>query len=384
MKRKTASIYVRLFSVGTSASLILSGCFGDSKTPPAGGTTLPLTSVSTFHNDLARSGQNLGETTLTRSNVNASSFGKINALPVDDQIFAQPLVAAGVNGKNLVIVATEGDSVYAYDEEAITSANPTTNTVWERHFLQDSCPSGATCAYLTDVDTQAPNIEPHVGITATPVIDKAAGIIYLTSVARETTGSTVAYNWYLHALSLSTGQEQPGSPVAINGALPYPGQPTGVIVQPADLNPTDNKIHFDPKTQLSRAGLVLSNGVIYVAFTSWNDIEPDHGWVFGYTNSGGQLTQLNSFITTPATGNGTIWMAGGAPAVDDDGNMFFATGNGDPNLFDSVKTNGKITSLASDVTPDFSDSVLKLTVGGTSASGLSLADYFTPSNWAAP
>jgi hypothetical protein len=174
--------------------------------------------------------------------------------------------------------------------------------------------------------------------------------------------------WKLHALSLTNGQEQSNSPVIIKATAAVgptlPGAPS-----PTDFagNVQNGVIPFQAQYQLSRAGLVLSNGVVYIAFTSWDDLEPDHGWMLGY--DGTKLNQVSSFITTPSSGCGTFWMSGGAPAVDESGNLYAATGNGDQAF------------LGTSSVPDLADSVLKLSLGGST--GLQLADYFTPYNWQA-
>jgi hypothetical protein len=370
--KKNFNVCARVSVMGMSA-LVAFGCT-TKPTATSGGTASGVTSVTTFHNDPARTGQNLNESILTRTNVNSTSFGKIAAIPLDGQVYAQPLVASGIqmNGttKNLVFVATEHDSVYAFDEEAVTAGGgASTAPLWQRSFLGDSeftCPA-SPCVTLTSQDTLAPNIYPEIGITATPVIDTNAGLIYVVAVDKE--NGTIAIR--LHALSLVDGSEQ-GSTL-IQAAMPAGPAIPGVTKAAAGINSTDNMIHFQAQFQLARAGLVLANGNVYIAFSTWNDLEPDHGWLLGYStqldsNTGKlSLALASTYMSTPSTGNGSFWMSGGAPAVDDSGNLFAATGNGD------------YTYLSSATSPDLSDSVLKMSPGG--ASGMELSDYFTPYNW---
>ena len=291
----------------------------------------------------------MNETLLNRTSVNPVNFGKVGALPVDGLVYAQPLVLTGVQTpsggtRDLVFVATENDSVFAFDINTLS-----TTPVWQRTFLGDAlspCPS-APCTTPTVLDVGAPNVTPQVGITATPVIDATHGVIYVTAMTKE----NGAFYWRMHALNVATGAEMAGSPVLIDAA--YPGKGNGVSA--------DGLIHFDAVRQLSRAGLVLSNGTVFVAFTSFNNQEPTHGWLYAYNAT--SLANVGVWMTTPNSGDGTIWQSGGAPAVDSTGSLYFATGNGDP-AYNSGPA-------------DLADSIMRVTLG---AQGLSLADYFTPYN----
>ena len=304
--------------------------------------------VLTQHNDLARDGANLNETILTRSNVNASTFGKIGALPVDGVVYAQPLYVPNVNISgtvhNIVYVATENDSVYAYDADTLS-----TTPLWQRVLTGDSlwtCPF-PPCSVPTAVQMGFPNISPIVGITATPVIDQANGVIYVTAFTLENT----FFRWRLHALSLATGAEMPGSPVTIDGD--YPGTGEGAN--------NDGLIYFNTSHHLSRSGLVLNNGLVYIAFSSMDDQTPTHGWLFAFDAA--TLLPVSTYMTSPNTGEDNIWMAGTAMAVDSNGSMYFSTSNGDP--------------AYNAVAGDLATSVVKLAFG---QDGFQLQDYFTPYN----
>jgi len=307
------------------------------------------TNVTTFHNDLARTGQNLTETILNRTNVNSADFGKIASLPVDGQVYTEPLVMTNIGGTstpNLVFVATEHDSVYAFNTDTLSQT-----PVWHRSFLGDAhypCPH-SPCTTPTSDDVGAPNISPEIGITSTPVIDPTTGTIYVVAMTKE----NGYFYWKLHALSITDGSEKLGSPIIITGTASGTGAG-------ADAN---HLIHFHASKQLSRSGLVLNQGAVMFGFSSFDDQEDAHGWMFAYNKS--TLAQTAAWMTTPNSGLGTIWMAGGAPAVDSAGSLYFACGNGDPGAVTTTDAN------------DYGDAVLKLNY---SANIFNLGDWFMPFN----
>ncbi len=314
-----------------------------------GGPTVTVAGITTFHGDAARTGLNASEGTLTPANVNSSQFGKLFSLPVDGQVYAQPLYMAGVKiaggTHNVVFVATEHDSVYAFDAD--TAGPP----LWHVSFINPA--AGITPAPACQVQARVLQIVPEVGITSTPVIDPSSGAIY---VLAETTESGVP-TFRLHALDVTTGAERGGSPVVIQGSVagvsPFQNNGSGQVV-------------FSPSTdanQIQRPALLLANGNVYLAFASHADINPYHGWVFAYNAS--TLAQTAVFNTTPngtgsEQGKGGIWMSGAGPAADAAGNVYVAVGNG--------------TFSANSGGVDFGDSLLKLS--GT----LSVTDWFTPFN----
>jgi hypothetical protein len=255
-------------------------------------TVALATDVVTYHDDIARTGQNLQETILTLSNVNSSGFGKLATLPVDGVIDAEPLYLAGVAipGKgthNVVYVVTENDSVYAF------GAN--------RHRLLWR--SSVLGAGETPSDTlNCGQINPTIGITATPVIDRQAGThgtMYLAAMSKK--GSS--YFQRIHALDVATGMEQPGWPITVEAKYPGTGD-----------NSQNGYVYFDPKQYAERQGLLLLNGVIYTAWTSHCDTRPYTGWVIAYNQTNGaQTTVLN---LTPNGKEGAIWQAGAGMASD--------------------------------------------------------------------
>ena len=292
-------------------------------------------SVTMHHNDVGRTGQNLNETTLNTSNVNVSQFGKLFACQVDGYIYAQPLYVAQVTISsalhNVVYVATENNSVYAFDADHGAQ-------LWHVN-LGTPVPS-------TDISSTYKDLTPVIGITGTPVIDPVSSTIYLVAKTKNTSNNT--YHQNLHALDITSGAEKPGSPVEITASAPGSGSGS-----------SGGTIAFQPLYQLNRPGLLLLNGVVYIAFGSHGDIGPYHGWVLGYNAS--TLAQLAVFNTTPNGSEAAIWQ-GGQGLVADADNIYFMTGNG---TFDA-NTGGT----------DYGDSVVKL----SASTGLSVRDYFTPDN----
>lgn len=296
--------------------------------------------VLTYHNDNARTGQNLNETVLALTNVNATQFGKLFSLPVDGCVYAQPLYVSSVtipsNGvHNIVYVTTEHDSVYAFDAD--TAGAP----LWKASFLSKH-PSVKSVA---SSEAHCSDLIPEIGITGTPVIDPTTGTLYLVASTRDGTN----YFQRLHALDITTGQEKFGGPVVITASLAGTGDGS-----------VGGTVSFDALLGNQRPGLLLLNGVVYIAWASHCDLGLYHGWILGYGAT--NLQQVAVFNTTPNGAQGGIWMSGGALSADANGIIYAATGNGtfDANL-------GGI---------DFGDSVLKLSTTG----GLAVVDYFTPFN----
>jgi hypothetical protein len=305
--------------------------------------------VTTSQYDNARTGANLNETILTPQNVNAARFGKLFSLKTDGDIYAQPLYLPGVDipgkGKhNVVFVATEHDSVYAFDADG----SPST-PLWQVNFL--NADAGVTT--LRDREVQCPFIRPEVGITPTPVIDVSSGTLFVLARTKESQGvlSSARYVQRLHALAITTGAEKFGGPVEIKASVKGRG-----------AGESNGQIDFDPLRELPRAGLLLVKGNVYLAWGSSCDVRPYHGWVIAYDAH--SLNQTAVFNTSPDAEESGIWQSDTAPAADADGNVFVPTGNG---KFDVVPAGGR----------DYGDSVLKLALSSTN---LVLRDFFTPYN----
>ena len=273
---------------------------------------LGQTNVLMYHNDPFHTGQNLSEKILTPFNVNPGRFGKLFVLAADGKVEGQPLYVAGLNMPdlgvhNVVFAVSEHDSVYAYD------ADQPGAPLWQISTISSD---------ETPADTQGcSQVEPEVGITATPVIDLAAGrhgTIYLVSMSKDSLGN---YHQRLHALDITDGQEEFGGPVEIAATFPGNGD--------ASIGGT---LYFNPRMYKERAALVLSNGVVYTSWASHCDIRPYTGWVIGFDQY--TLSQTLAFNFTPDGEGGTIWGAGAGPAVDAEGRLYFQLANGtfDPDL----------------------------------------------------
>ncbi len=309
----------------------------------------PSVDVLTYHYDNARDGQDTAETSLTPSNVDSTNFGKKFTLPTDGYVYAQPLLKTGVSvpsqgTHDILLVATEHDSVYAFDAQG---NNPSQGYLWKDSFINPA--QGVTTVPNGDVGTN--DIAPEIGITGTPVIDPSTNTLYVVAKTKEVSGSTTAYVQRLHALDLATGAEKFNGPEIISASTPGTG----------DGGTSDT---FDAKIENQRASLALVNGVVYVAFASHGDNGAYHGWVLGYKASD-VTKQVSVYNTTPNGQAGGVWMSGGGISADPNGNLFLGVGNG---TFDANTNGGR----------DYGDSAVKLATG----SGLSVNDFFTPSNQA--
>ena len=330
------------------------------------GTTNPIstaTAVLTFHNDNSRLGVNTNETILTLANVNTNTFGRLFTYPVDGYVYAEPLVMTNVailgrGTHNVVFVATEHDSVYAFDADSNQGANAA--PLWQVSFLNPT--SGVTTVSSGDVGTS--DIVPEVGITATPVIDPVTGTLYVEVKTKEISGSNTSFMHRLHALDITSGAERTNGPVINSPGVIYATNYPGLGAGGSDTDGTN--VLWNGLREHSRPALTLLNGVIYIAYASHGDNTPYHGWLFAYsaTNVAQQIAVYNS---TPNGTEGGFWQAGGGPSIDSDGFMYLQTGNG---TFDASGTNFRQASN------DFGMSVLKFAV----TNGIKLVDYFAPSN----
>jgi hypothetical protein len=310
------------------------------------GTANSSVDVVTYHYDNGRSGMNLNETTLTPANVNSTQFGKKGEFIVDGKVDAQPLYLSQVtiNGqkKNVLYVATEHGSVYAFDADSI---NGTTSAfLWKTSTLG----SGET----TSDNRGCGQVSPEIGITATPVIDRARNAIYVVAMSKNASGS---YFQRLHALNLSTGAELFSGPQTITATYPGTGD-----------NSSGGNVVFDAKQYKERPGLLQINGTIYTTWSSHCDIRPYTSWVMAFSPD--TLAQTSVLNLVPNGSEGGIWMAGTAPAADPAGNLFFILGNGD---FDTT-----LNASGFPANGNCGNCFVKL----STSSGLKLADYFTPHN----
>ena len=300
--------------------------------------------VVTYKNDLARTGQNLGEKILTPANVNSSGFGKLRFLSTDGKVDAQPLylsaLSVGGSAHNVVFVATENDSVYAFDADNGAK-------LWKASLV----PAGERVDLPQQYCSQ---VSPTIGITSTPVIDRTAGahgIIYLVAMTKSNENGS--WHHRLHALDVTTGAEALGGPQEITASYPAAG----------------GTITFDPVQYEERAALLLSNHTIYTTWTSHCDNKFYTGWVIAYSQTTLQRTAVLNVAPNSGGMGPAIWMAGGGPAADAAGNVYLLTANG---AFEETLDGNGFPNQH-----DYANSFLKLATGGGS---LSVADYFALSN----
>ena len=290
------------------------------------------TSVVTYHNDNARTGQYLSEILLTPANVKPGLFGKRFSLPVDGAVYAQPLYlprvkVAGKGLHNVLYVATGHDSLYAFDADDNSGANA--QPLWQVSFIDPGRGIGPVPA--DDIGCEV--IWPELGVLGTPVIDPPAGTIYLIAETKEPGNQ---YVFRLHAIDVTNGVERPGSPVVI--------QPPG----------------FVPLSHKQRTALLLSNGVVYSSWGSNCDLGTYHGWVLAHDAK--TLKPVGVFNDSPDGNASSFWNGGAGPAADADGNIYVVSANGDF----TAGAGGR----------DYGDSVVKL----APTPRFAVTDFFTPFN----
>jgi hypothetical protein len=301
--------------------------------------------VLTYHNNNARTGLNSYETTLNLGNVNSTSFGKLFTLSVDGAVDAEPLYLSAVpiqgsGTHNLLIVATENDSVYAFDAD-------TGSQIWQVTTLK----SGETASD----DRGCHQVDPQIGITSTPVIARSKGsngIIYTVAMSKDSSGN---YHQRLHALAAATGDELHQGPVDISGKYPGTGD-----------NSSGGYVIFNPADYKERSGLLLLDGLVYLAWASHCDVRPYTGWIMGYNRT--TLAQETVLNVTPNGNEGAVWGAGAGLTADALGNIFLLDANG---IFDTTLNSKGFPSSG-----DYGNAFLRL----LTKNGLSVADYFEMDN----
>jgi hypothetical protein len=312
--------------------------------------------VYTFQYDNSRAGANTNEVILTPANVNPTNFGRMFTYTVDGYIYAMPLFVANVTvpGRgvhNVVYVATENDSVYAFDADS--NAGPDGGLLWWTNL------GIAAESILFGTRYHHNVLNPLIGITGTPVIDPISGTIYFDVFSGDIPNTTNCVH-RIHALNIATGEERPYSPVLVTASVPGTG-----------VDSTNGVVNFIPQNHMNRPAMTLAGGVLYAAYGSYGDTDPYHGWVIGFNATNLQPLAGYAFATTPnATtnlfgvnaGEGALWMGGDGLCVDAANNLYLESGNGSF----SAHTNGG----------DYGDSLVKL----STAAGLTVLDYFAPSN----
>jgi hypothetical protein len=300
--------------------------------------------VLTYHDNNARTGLDDQETTLTLTNVNSSQFGKLFVVPADGLVDAEPLYLSAVTisgvTHNLLIVATENDTVYGYDAD--TGAN-----LWQVTTLKsgETASDNRGCSQVT----------PQIGITSTPAIVRPKTgdpAIYVVAMSKDTSGN---YYQRLHALDATSGSELYGGPVTISAQYPGTGDGTagGYVI-------------FSAAQYKERAGLLVVGETVYLSWASHCDDRPYTGWIMGYNIN--TLKQTTVLDVTPNAYQGAIWNSGAGMAADGEGNIFLLDGNG---VFDSTLNSSGFPSEG-----DYGNAFLHLTTKG----GLAVADYFEMDN----
>ncbi len=350
-------------------TLTASNSFGITNSQPAVLTILPPPNASalnvlTYHYDNTRQGQDTNEVLLTPNSVNVNTFGRLITYPTDGNVIAQPLYVYGLQipaqgTHNTVFVATENNSIYAFDADNNSGTNA--GLLW--HVNLGPAASSLTGEFGTRYQgTYYGDITPVVGITGTPVINLASGTLYVSVHTREVTATSTNYFHRVHALNITNGLEQPYSPVVVTNSMVGTG-----------VDGTNGIVSFDARQENQRPALAYANGMVYVAYGSYEDTDPYHGWVFGFNATNLAMSSSRVFNTTPnATvaafganaGEGALWMGGGGISIDASNNLFFSVANGSF----SQQTNGG----------DYGDSLMKI----STTNGFQVADYFTPYNQA--
>jgi hypothetical protein len=304
--------------------------------------------VLTWHNDAGRSGQYLSETTLTPASVNSTNFGLKAQWPVDGMVNAQPLFASSVRLSDgslhdVVLAATEHDSVYAFDATSGT-------VLWQRSMLA----SGETSSDSRNCS----QVAPEIGITATPAIDRTLGPNGTAFVAASSKDASGHYVQRIHALDLASGAERSGSPIVVQAT--YPG--TGA-------NSSNGTIVFDPAFYNERSALLISGGVLYTAWGSHCDIDPYTGWIVAFSEA--TLSVRSILNVTPNGARGAFWNSGAGPALDAAGSLYIISANG---TFDTT-----LTASGFPASGDYGNGFLKISTPGP----LTVTDYFATSDTAA-
>ena len=315
------------------------------KTATASIGVTDLAGVFTYRNDGTRTSINGHEYLLNTSNVNTSSFGKIFSCPVDGSVYAQPLwvanVSIGGGIHNIIIVVTQHDSVYAFDAD--NGSGTTCTQYWKASMLTSAYGAASGATTVPPADTgETGDIPTEIGITSTPVIDPATKHLFVVSKTKE----AGQYYQRLHRLNLADGTESASSPVVISASVSGTGNGS-----------SGGRLPYIALRQNQRPGLALVNGIVYIASGSHGDNAPWHGWIVGYNAS--TMAFASAYCTTPNSDGGGIWMSGSAPVFDSSNNLFVISSNG-----------------TYDGNTEFSDSFLKL----STASGLTVSDWFTPDN----
>jgi lysophospholipase L1-like esterase len=369
------------------------------------------TPVLTYHYDASADGLNSNETAITPANLTVNTFGKRYSTAVDGQIYAQPLYVPSVNvvggsqsgTHNLVIVATQHDSLFAIDADSGA-------IVWQTSFLASGLANATTITSMPSADTSSTDTQPEIGICGTPVID-SSNMQYLYCCAKTkqilSTSTNPYYCYTIYKIDITNGNATANANIVAsnifaatmyNGNYNYRTAQSPTATQDPFVNgkgdgsinlggtTTSPRVYFNAMRQMNRPGLVIYNGSVYAGFASHGDNGPYHGWLLGFDKNALGITSVFNF--TPNLGLGGLWGAGASPAIDSNGYFYAMTGNGG---FDGNNTGGTVTGLNSSGFPtngDYGDCVVKLALDPTTSAGnqningwgMKVVDYFAPFN----
>ncbi len=321
---------------------------------PVGALWAQGPNVLTWRYDNTHQGQNTQETILTPANVNTNTFGKLFSHTVDGQVYAQPLYVANLTlpnntTHNVIFIADQHDSVYAFDADTNGGAN--SGPLWQVSLISTAhgAAAGATTVPTGDVQSAPGDITPEIGISSTPAIDLNAGTLFVVAKSKENGN----YVQRLHALNILDGSERSGSPVVLSAAVPGNGNGSA-----------GGTLTFSSLWQHNRMAMGLFNGNIYLGFGSHGDDGPWHGWILVYNET--TLKQTAAVCTSPNGAGDGVWMAGAAMPIDTvstNGRAFLATGNGDLTSYPPLTTN-----------VDYGESILRYDL---SNGGFAPSDAFT-------
>jgi hypothetical protein len=349
--------------------------------------------VLRYHYDFSLTGQNLQEQVLhpgpasDPTALNATNFGTLFSYPIDGQAYAQPVyktnVVIGGASYNVAFVATEHDGVFAFNADSPTGGPDPLNPgrFWYRSFIDPA--HGITTIPFAELST--PDLFPEIGITGTPTIDPATSTLYVVVKTREVRGSpgVVHYVQKLHALDLATGADRPNSPYQIGDTVFLSGgqysDTTDIYVRGVGggsiMVGGESRVYFNAGRENNRAALQLVGNELYIPYASHADFRPYHGWVIGFDKT--TLLPNKVFNTAPNADGVAIWESGGGMSVDDQGNLYFALGNGFQltggfSAFDPAHGNYSESVLKIDPTPTWTPADPQM---------MRVVDYFTPFNW---
>jgi outer membrane protein assembly factor BamB len=304
----------------------------------------------------------MAETELKTSTVSVPTFGKLFSRTVDGDLYAQPLVVCGVGDpkRNVVYLATSRNWIYAYDADDPDDCLP----IWSRNLGQPVPRDDIFINYL--------NFANQIGITSTPVIDldgQGGGTMYVVPKIRAVQAGVKQYTYVIQAIDIVTGLDRP-----ITKQCPA----SRVVITATAARADGTTIVFDPLPHLNRPGLLLVNGVLYLAFGSHGDQGDFYGWIMAYDAQ--TLEQLAVYNAAPDWGQGGIWQSGTGLAADRDGFIYAVVGNGESPDSKARETPPVPVPVHIDK-PVYGNAILKMRLARDGAQArLEVVDWFTASN----